>query len=143
MFPSGAVCSLRVIRQREGRWAEVRMREGKIQIGKWKTQPRGALNQCLSKQAVSVSLSRHVALPWIAPLPPCLLTLALPDSLQFIIFTLLHALCKLIDSNVWFKMLFNFLYMIFCFRPHPTGYYLPSSFSPLFFSFPLFMTLRL
>ncbi len=38
------------------------MREGKTQIGKWKTQPQGALNQCLSKQALSVSLRRHLSL---------------------------------------------------------------------------------
>lgn len=62
VFQSGAVCSLRMIRQREERWAEVRTREGNTQIGKWKTQPRGALNQCLSKQSLSVSLRRHLSL---------------------------------------------------------------------------------
>lgn len=83
-----------MIRQREGRWAEVRMREGKTQIGKWKTQPRGALNQCLSKQALSVSLSRHLSLCWIVLLLHCLvslsLTLFLSDSRSLIQYGLFY-----------------------------------------------------
>lgn len=76
------------------------MREGKTQIGKWKTQPRGALNQCLSKQAVSVSLSAAIFLSLldITSASPSRLALADPHSFiyQFSVFTISHALCQLI-----------------------------------------------
>lgn len=71
VFQSGTVCSLRMIRQREERWAEVRMREGNTQIGKWKIQPRGGLNQCLSKQSLSVSLRCHLSLYLCFPVSSC------------------------------------------------------------------------
>lgn len=62
------------------------MRVGKTQIGKWKTQPRGALNQCLSKQAPSVSLSQTPSFSPVVQLH-CLvlltLTLFLTDTLLF------------------------------------------------------------
>lgn len=54
VFQSGAVCSLRMIRQRQGRWAEVRMREGKTQIGKWKTPSHGCrINAWTNKRRLS------------------------------------------------------------------------------------------
>lgn len=77
------------------------MREGKTQIGKWKTQPRGALNQCLSKQALSVSPSAAIFLSLldITSAPASRLTLSDPHSFirpQFSVFTISHALCQLI-----------------------------------------------
>lgn len=58
-----------MIHQRAERWAEVRMREGNTQTGKWKRRPPEARNQWLSTQSGSGSAAAAILLPASAPVP--------------------------------------------------------------------------